>query len=77
MLTNKERARYFLGRIMSGCGAMLRKLETTNEISKAAITDIKIAHGQIQVAFGDVYLDAKHDEKNNVDTFDDDGDVVA
>ena len=44
---------------------------------QAAITDIKIAHGQIQVAFGDVYLDAKHDEKNNVDSFDDDGDVVA
>lgn len=58
-MTNKDRARYFLGRIIYACSGMLRRLDSVDaDLSKAATTDIRIAYGQIQTAYGDLYLDA-------------------
>ncbi len=74
-MTNKDRARYFLGRIMYTCGGMLRRLdEVEADLSKAATTDIRIAYGQIQTAYGDLYLDAgganrpRHDRAEGYET---------
>lgn len=68
-MQNKDRAAFFLKRIMTASGVMLRRLETASEISKQSLTDVRIAYGQIQTAFVDVQLDTNRRQTENADAF--------